>query len=411
MKMTHMFASTRKDISEDEVSINARLLIRAGFVEKVMAGVYAYLPLGLRALRNIEQIVREEMDAIGGEELLLPALHPKELWETTGRWNDLDVLYKVTSAHKKEYALGPTHEEVIVPLAKQFIHSYRDLPRHVYQIQDKFRDEPRAKAGLLRGREFLMKDLYSFHADPKDLEAYYDIAQKAYAKVFERCGLDAKETEASGGSFSKLSHEYQVFTPSGEDIVFSCGCGYAVNEEIADVKEGDACPSCKKGSIEKHKAIEVGNIFKLNTKYSEPFELVYTDANGKSQPVYMGCYGIGISRLLAAVVEVHHDDKGIVWPDSVAPYHVHVVQLGDDADVQSTTKKVVKLLDKKKIAFVHDDRLLSAGHALADADLMGAPWRVVVSSRSLKGGGVEVTARETGDSSVVSVDELLAELS
>lgn len=408
--MSSMFASTRKDISDEEVSINARLLIRAGFVEKVMAGVYAYLPLGLRVLKNIESVVREEMRAIDGEEMLMPALHPKEHWETTGRWNELDVLFKVQSQHGKEYALGPTHEEVVVPLAKMFIHSYRDLPRYVYQIQDKFRDEPRAKAGLLRGREFLMKDLYSFHASVSDLSEYYTRVQEAYARIFIRCGLEAIETEASGGSFSELSHEYQVFTESGEDIVFWCECGFAVNQEIADVKSGDACPGCTGGVVEERKAIEVGNIFKLNTKYSEPFSLKYADEAGASQDVVMGCYGIGISRLLASIVEVHHDDKGIMWPESVAPYVVHIVQLGDTEDVSAEVTKLITALSEADVSFVHDDRGLSAGAALADADLMGAPHRVVVSARSLTSGGVEHTPRISGESKVIDISSLVKQL-
>ncbi len=408
MKMSQQFASTTKDISKEEVSINAQLLTKAGYIEKVMAGVYAFLPLGLRVLRNIEQVVREEMDAAGGQELLMPALHPKEYWEATGRWGGLDVLFKVDSRHGgREYALGPSHEEVVVPLAQRFVHSYRDLPQYVYQIQSKFRDEPRAKSGILRGREFMMKDLYSFHVDEDDMHAYYDVMKVAYSNVFSRCGLDAIETEASGGTFSEFSHEYQVVTESGEDIIFSCECGYAVNREIAKVKGGDECPSCHKGSIEEKKAIEVGNIFSLHRKYSDPFKLKYTDESGEQQPVFMGCYGIGISRLMGAVVEVHHDEKGIVWPAGIAPYQVHIVQLGDDTEVKKMAGQLIKKLDK---SYMYDDRQFSAGAALGDADLMGAPHRVVVSTRSLKAGGVEHTLRLSGESKVIDIAQLVKEL-
>jgi len=409
--MSQQFTTTRKEVSDEEVSINAQLLTRAGFVEKVQAGVYAFLPLGLRVMRKIEEIVREEMNAAGGQEMLMPALHPKEYWEATGRWDDLDVLFQLPSRHGgRKYALGASHEEVVVPLALKFIHSYRDLPQYVYQIQTKFRDEPRAKSGILRGREFVMKDLYSFHTNEDDMHAYYEVMKKAYARVFERCGLDAIQTEASGGSFSEFSHEYQVVTDSGEDIIFTCACGYAVNREISDVKKGDDCPKCGAEKIDEQKAIEVGNIFSLHRKYSDPFKLTYTDEKGKQLPVFMGCYGIGISRLMGSIVEVHHDEKGIVWPSSVSPFDVHVVQIGDGDDVTAAAEDFVARCEAAGLTCLYDDRTLSPGASLGDADLMGAPKRVVVSSRSLKASGVELSDRASGEGNMMSVDDALAQL-
>lgn len=412
MRLSQLFSRSVKDVADDEVSINARLLIRAGFIDKTMAGVYAYLPLGLRVLANVSRIVREEMNAVGGQEVLLPALQPKEFWDMTGRWDVLDVLFKVPSAHGgRVYALGPTHEEVVVPLMKKFVHSYRDLPQSVYQIQTKFRDEARAKSGLLRGREFLMKDLYSFHATEHDLDAYYSVMQHAYARVFARCGLDAIETMASGGTFSKYSHEYQVITEHGEDTVFRCACGYAVNDEIAEVKAGDRCPMCGSGVIEEHKAIEVGNIFKLMRKYSDPFSLTYVDESGVVQPVFMGCFGIGISRLMGAIAEVHHDDRGLIWPEEIAPARLHIVALGSDDRVTSAAEMLVRLCDERHIAYVYDDRGLSAGAALGDADLMGMPYRALISERSLAAGGIELVRRGVDGNVVVLADEVITRVS
>lgn len=402
-----MYALTRKEVSKDETSVNAQLLIKAGFIERIMAGVYSYLPLGLRVIEKIKTIVREEMNLSGGEELLMPALQPKEFWETTGRWNELDVLFKVKSGASKEYALGPTHEEIVVPLTQRFIQSYRDLPKYPYQIQTKFRDEPRAKSGILRGREFIMKDLYSFHANENDLNSYYETMKKTYKKVFERCGLDAKEVYASGGTFSKFSHEYQVLTEFGEDTIFWCECGYALNQEIAeDLKDGSVCPKCSK-KIKQGKAIEVGNIFKLNRKYSDPFGLTYMDENGEQKPVYMGCYGIGISRLMGAIAEIHNDESGLIWPKEVAPCDIHIVLLNNN---ESILNKLLKKLDKLGKTYIIDDRGISAGESLKDADLIGCPIRIVISNRSTEKGGVEIKKRdskETSNAQISEIDSLL----
>ncbi|NIP43089.1 MAG: hypothetical protein GWN13_19160, partial [Phycisphaerae bacterium] len=329
MRYSILFGKAKKTAPHDAESINAKLLSQGGFIHQMMAGVYSYLPLGLRVLNKIKDVVREEMDVIGGQELLMPALQPKELWDETGRWEKLsDIMYQFES-RGKQLGLGTTHEEPVVEIARHYISSYKDLPLALYQIQDKFRNEPRAKSGLLRGREFSMKDLYTFHESEDDLKDYYDKAVEAYKKIFERCGLDAIVTEASGGEFTKeFSHEFQVVTANGEDTIYFCpACSWCQNKEIAKVMKGDKCPECGK-KIEEHRSIEVGNIFKLGTRYSKDMKLQYADVDGKKKDVVMGCYGIGPSRVMGAVVEVHNDKDGIIWPKEIAPYYVQIVTLG-----------------------------------------------------------------------------------
>lgn len=404
MRQSTLFTKTTKETPKDEVSTNAQLLIRAGFIDKLMAGVYSYLPLGLRVLKKVQNIVREEMDKIDGQEVLMPALTPQEIWDTTGRWDEIDVLFKMEGAGDKMYALGSTHEEVVTPLIKKFVKSYKDLPLAVYQIQDKFRNEPRAKSGLLRGREFSMKDLYSFHADEKDFEDYYEKSKQAYLNIFERCGLDAKIVEASGGVFSKFSHEFQVFTPHGEDIVFSCSkCDRNQNAEIV---EGGKCPNCG-NKMEENKAIEVGNIFPLKTKFSDAFKFNYVDKDGKEQPVLMGCYGIGPSRVMGSIIEVHNDDKGMIWPESVAPFGVHLVSLCKDEANIGKADKIYESLTKAGVEVLYDDREgVRAGEKFADSDLIGIPRRVVVSSKTLEKGSVEIKERQSGKENIVKIKDL-----
>ena len=406
MRYSKLFGKTTRQDPRDEASINAKLLIRGGFVRKELAGVYNYLPLGLRVLNKIAQIVREEMDKAGGQEILLSALQNKENWIKTGRWQGFDVLFKVPSQYKTEYALGPTHEEVLVPLVRDFVTSYRDLPLYLYQIQTKFRDEPRAKAGLLRGREFLMKDLYSFHTDEQDMMRYYDVMKKSYKKVFERCGLDAIETKAAGGTFSKESHEYQVICESGEDEIIYCpGGDYAENTEIATAKDGQQC-ILGHGPLKKVKTIEVGNIFPLKDKYSKALDLKFTDRDGKEKFVIMGCYGIGISRAMGAIVEVFHDGRGIIWPESVAPFQVHLIHL---AGVQKATFEVYQKLEKAGVEVLWDDREVSAGEKFADADLVGISVRLVVSQKVGKG-KVEWKERKGRKTEVVSLEAAIKKL-
>ncbi|MBU1146526.1 hypothetical protein KKD80_03195 [Patescibacteria group bacterium] len=399
MLQSKLFYKTTKEISEEEKSINAQLLVRAGFVDKLMAGVYSFLPLGLRVLEKIKKVIREEMNAIGGQEILMPALTPKENWMKTGRWDTIDVLFKMEGSGGKEYALGSTHEEIVTPLVKKMVNSYKDLPVAVYQIQDKFRDEPRAKSGLLRGREFSMKDLYSFHADETDLDSYYEKAKGAYLKVFRRLGLDALVVLASGGTFSKYSHEFQVLTESGEDMIFYCEkCRYAQNKEIAEYGAGDKCPKCD-GKMLEGKAIEVGNIFKLKTKFSEAFDLNFLDKEGKKKLAVMGCYGIGPSRVMGAIVEVSHDERGIIWPAEVAPFDVHLIALfgkdeGKNKKIEKEAEGLLESLQKAGFEVLYDDREeVSAGVKFGESDLFGIPLRLVISEKTLEKSSVEIKER------------------
>ena len=403
MKYSLLFGKTSKTAPHDSESINARLLVQGGFVDRVMAGAYAWLPLGLRALRKAENVIRQEMNAIGGQELHLTALQPKENWVQTGRWDTVDVLFKIPSQTDKEYALGPTAEDIVTPMVKSFVRSYKDLPLAVYQIQTKFRDELRAKSGVLRGREFLMKDLYSFHLTREDFERFYEEAKQAYLRIFKRCGLDARVTESSGGSFSKkISHEFQVETPAGEDALLVCrSCDYAVNTEIATIKEGDACPKCA-GPVVATIGIEVGNIFDLGDRFTKDFDFTVADNDGTNVGVTMGCYGIGISRLVGAIVEASNDERGIIWPKEIAPFHVHLVSLGAkdsavSADVLAKAVAIEMALEAVGIEVLHDDREgARAGEKFADADLIGLPLRLVISEKSLAAGGAEWKERSGG---------------
>ncbi len=410
MKQSHLFTKTRKESPSDEVSKNAELLVRGGFVHKEMAGVYSYLPLGLRVLKKIENIIREEMDKVGGQEILMSAMQPKENWEKTGRWNDLDVLYKVTDSNGHEVALGPTHEEIVVPILKNYASSYKDFPVAVYQIQNKFRMELRAKSGLLRGREFLMKDMYSFHTTPEDFENFYNKMKDVYKTIFDRVGIGHLTylTFASGGTFSKYSHEFQTIASSGEDIIYiDEASGTALNKEALNDEVVNSLGLQRENLVE-HRAIEVGNIFDLKTKYSAPFDLSFVDSQGKKCPILMGCYGIGLSRLLGAVVEVLSDDKGIIWPEAIAPFAVHLLALGEDEKVLEEAQKVYENLSKAGVEVLFDDRPgLSAGEKFSEADLLGIPFRAVVSVRSLAEKGIELKKRTEEKGKIVSLEELI----
>lgn len=408
MRLSQLFTKTKREMTADDISVNARLLVRGGFIDKLSSGLYSFLPLGWRVFQKIENIIRAEMDAIGGQEILMPALHPKKNWEITGRWNTMDDLYKIKDKGGKEFALGPTHEEIIVPLAKQYINSYKDLPCYVYQIQDKFRMELRAKSGLLRGREFIMKDLYSFHADEADFSKYYEKVKKAYLKLFKIMGLNPIYTYASGGTFSKYSHEFQVPTGAGEDEIYVCGkCGIAVNKEII-LEQKNRCPECGSKKLEIKKAIEVGNIFPLKTKFSEPFNLKYKDKKGEDKLVVMGCYGIGLSRTMGAIAEVHSDDKGIIWPDSVAPYGVELLGLSaKNARVSNATDKIYLSLQKAGLEVLYDDRDISAGEKFSDADLIGSPIRLVVSEKTLSKNSVGLKKRRSQSEKLIKISDLI----
>ncbi len=406
MRYSKLFTRTREKPPKDELTKNAQLLVQAGFVNKLMAGVYSYLPLGLRVLGKIENVVREEMDAIGGQEVFLPALHPAENWKQTGGWDNIDVLFKIQSRTKKDYALGQSHEEVITPLIQEYVRSYKDLPVFVYQIQEKYRDELRAKSGVLRGREFGMKDLYSFHLDQKDFESFYEQAKKAYLKVFQRCGLTAKVTEASGGSFSqKISYEFMVLTDAGEDDILYCdGCAYCINLEIAKVKQGSACPKCKNGKLNLARASEVGNVFDLGQKYTKDFNFYVLNDQGKKVYPIMGCYGIGTTRLLGVIAEKYNDDKGLFWPQAVAPFAVHLINL-DATDGQ----KIYQALQKEGVEVFWDDREdVSAGKKFVDADLIGIPVRLVISKKS--GAKIEYKRRDKNQIELLSFQGIIKRL-
>ena len=400
MRYSVLFPKTRKEAPKDEISVNAKLLIRAGFIEKLSAGVYNFLPLGWKVHEKIGQIIREEMDLIGGQELNLAALHPKSIWEKSGRWDKFGALYKLKSQSGDDLALGATHEEVLTPIISHYISSYKDLPLYLYQIQVKFRDEPRAKSGILRCREFVMKDLYSFHATEEDRASYYERVRKAYEKIFKRFGLKAIYTKASGGSFSEFSHEFQVITDAGEDEIIYCPEGdFSENVDITKVKEGKEC-DMGHGPLKRAKVIEVGNIFPLGTRFSEAFGAYFTDEKGTKKPIVMGSYGIGLGRNMGTIVEVHHDDKGIIWPESVAPYEVHLVGLSEKAD-----EVYKQLKDTGIIDVLYDDRDVSAGEKFATADLIGIPYRLVVSQKTRD--KIEVKKRNSEKTEDLEFDSLL----
>ena len=381
MRQSELFTKTKKEFAKDETSLNAKLLIKAGYINKLAAGVYTFLPMGLRVLSKIENIIRQEINKIGGQEVLMPAMQPRENWMKTGRWDGLDVLFKAKGQSDKEYALGPTHEEVVTPLAGEFIMSYKDLPMYIYQIQTKFRDEPRAKAGLLRGREFGMKDLYSFHTNEADLEAYYKLAHDAYIKIFKRLGLEAFSVEASGGAISKkFSHEFMVKNIAGEDLTILCEkCAWAQNKEIAKVKAGDKCPTCG-AKLTEEKTVEAGNIFKLGNEYSSKMSLKYTDQDGKQKDIIMGCYGIGLGRAMGTIVEANHDKDGIIWPKNTTPFHVHLLNLAKNDNTKA--EAIYKNLQKKGFEVLYDDRGISFGKKLKDADLIGIPYQLIISEKN-----------------------------
>lgn len=416
MLQSKLFYKTDKNKSADVESVSHDLLTRAGFVDQLMAGVYTFLPLGLRVMKKIENIIQKNMEEAGGQEILMPVLQPKENWLKTGRWQNLDILFKVRGSGDKEYALGPTHEEVVSPLAKKIILSYKDLPFSVFQIQTKFRDELRAKSGLLRTREFLMKDLYSFHESQEDLDKFYDKMIKVYFNVFKELGLkkDTYLTLASGGTFSKYSHEFQTLTDAGEDIIYVCEkCGLAINKEIKS--ENPVCPDCSSERFHEKKAVETGNIFKLGTKYSLPFELKFKDKDGADKPVIMGCYGIGISRAMGAIVEKNYDEKGIIWPKEVSPFLAHLIPIGEDKKVLATAQKIYQDLNKNNIEVLYDDRQdKTAGEKFAEADLIGVPFRLVVSEKTLALGrstgeaknSVEIKERDKKQAKLIKIKQL-----
>jgi prolyl-tRNA synthetase len=412
MKQSSLFTKTRRDAPSDEVAKNAQLLIRAGFVHKEMAGVYSFLPLGLLVLNNIIQIIREEMNAIGGQELLLTTLQEPTLWSKSGRWADdaIDVWFKTKLKSGSEVGLATTHEEPITAIMTEYISSYKDLPLSAYQFQNKFRNEVRAKSGIMRTREFIMKDLYSFSKNTTEHTAFYEKAAEAYEKIFARAGIGEKtyRTFASGGSFSKYSHEYQTVCDAGEDTIYiDHGKRQAVNKEVYDDPEVYSSTGMDKANLKEAKAIEVGNIFTLGTRFSDALGLSYKDAEGKANPVVMGSYGIGPARLMGTIVEVLSDEKGMAWPEAVAPFKIHLVSLGNNDDVSKVADGLYEEMQKKGMSVLYDDRDLRAGEKFADSDLIGIPWRVVVGKQGIEGGTFEVVNRKTGEVEKKSKEQLL----
>lgn len=411
MRVSQLFTKTSKTAPADEVAKNAQLLIRAGYVYKEMAGAYAYLPLGLRVAEKIKQIVREEMDAVDSNELIMTALQRKDIWEKTGRWSDdvVDIWFKTKLQDKTEVGLGWSHEEPIVEMMKQYVQSYKDLPVSLYQFQTKMRNEKRAKSGIMRGREFVMKDMYSFHASAEDLDAYYNRVIEAYKRVYDRLGIgeDTYVTFASGGAFTKFSHEFQTICDAGEDVIYlHRGKNIAVNEEVIDeaVKE----LGISRDELEPVKTAEVGNIFNFGTQKTDEMGLYYTDVDGKQKSLYLGSYGIGVTRVMGVVVEKMSDEKGIVWPEAIAPYKVYLVSIGDAGKVEAD--KLYAELTDKGVEVLYDDRDERPGAKFADSELMGIPHRVTVSDRLIEAGTYEYTQRASGETVTLTRDELLATL-
>ncbi len=414
MRLTKLFTKTTKNAPADEVSKNAQLLIRAGFVHKEMAGVYTYLPLGKIVLDKIINIIRAEMNIVGGSEISLTALQQKDVWEKSGRWDDdvMDVWFKTELAGGVQLGLAPTHEEPLTHLMKEYIHSYKDLPVYPYQFQIKFRNELRAKSGLMRGREFWMKDLYSFSRTMAEHDAFYEKITDAYLRIYKQLGLgdSTYKTFASGGSFAKFSHEFQTVSPVGEDKIYIHKAKQlAINEEVYN-DEVLAELGVERSELVEETAVEVGNIFTLGTRFSEPLQLTFTDEDGSVKPVIMGSYGIGPSRLMGVIAEHFSDDKGLVWPENVAPAKVYLVSIGSPESVGHADELYDELVGRG-IEVIYDDRDERPGTKFADSELMGIPFRVTVSDRLLSGNNYELTIRASGETKILTREQLLAKLS
>ena len=411
MKQSHLFTKTQKENPSDEISKNAQLLIRAGFINKEMAGVYDLLPLGLIVFNKIKEVIRKEMNAIGGQELILSTLQDPVIWKKTNRWNDdvVDIWFKTSLSAGGEIGLGWTHEEAITRIMTKFVHSYKDLPAYPYQFQNKFRNEIRAKSGIMRTREFVMKDMYSFSKDEKSHTEFYEKCAGAYMRIFNTLGIGDKtyKTFASGGAFTKYSHEFQTISDSGEDIIFvNEEKNIAVNEEVMEDSVLKELGVSKEEMLEK-KSIEVGNIFSLGTKFSDELNLKYKDEEGNPKSVVMGSYGIGPGRLLGTIAEILSDDKGLVWPSIIAPFSLHLISIDKNAEADMLYEKLISM----GIEVLYDDRDVSAGNKFADSDLIGIPIRIVLSDRSIKDGGLEVKNRTEKDSKIISEEELLKNIS
>lgn len=421
MQQSQLFSKTRKQAPKEAVTISHQLLIKAGFIDQLASGIWSFLPLGWRVHRKIENIIREEINKIDAQEIFLPTLQPKSLWQETNRWDKIDPpLFRTRDRHNREYGLGSTHEEVITDLARKFIHSYKDLPKAIYQIQTKFRNEMRATSGLLRTREFSMKDLYSFHPDEKDLDKYYEKVCSAYEKIYLRCGLKAVKVKASSGTIGgDVSHEFMILAATGEDKILICqGCGWAANVEMGKQK---VCPTCQ-ARLRQESCIEAGHVFKLGIKYSQVMKANFIDRNGLKKPMVMGCYGIGLGRLMATIVEAHHDENGIIWPKEVAPFDIHLLDFRKKARpfLSNQPKKfknnlrvshekaelLYSALQKFGFEVLYDDRDESPGLKLRDADLIGIPIRLIVSEKT--GHKMEMKRRDSKKVELIKMNNLIS---
>ncbi len=407
MLQSKLFPKTKREAPKDAISINHKLLVRAGFIDQLMAGSWTLLPLGWRVVDKVSNIIRQELTKIDCQEVLMPLLHPKNIWNETGRWDKADeVMYKLKDTRQKDFALSFTHEEIFLDLVRKHLTSYKDLPIALYHFSTKFRNEPRAKSGILRGREFLMKDLYSVHADEKDFWRFYEDVKNAYSRIFKRIGFDFKITEAGGGVFTdNNTHEFQVPSAGGEDTIYYCDrCDWSQNQEIFKGKQGEKCPKCKSGKIVETKSIEAGNIFPFGTYYSERMKVNYTDVKGLKKPVWFGSYGIGTTRVMGTAVEVSHDDSGIIWPYSIAPFSAHLLEI----DGKSEGDKIYNKLTAAGVEVLYDDRDTSAGEKFSDADLIGIPVRLVVSQKT--GSKIEWKKRDSKKIETFGVEEVIKRL-
>jgi len=414
MKRTDLFTKTRKEAPADETARNAQLLIRAGYIHKEMAGVYSYLPLGMMVIDNIKQVVREAMDKLGGQELILSTLQHPHIWKSTDRWDDdkVDVWFKAALGEDSEVGFGWSHEEPMARLMTQFVNSYKDLPVYTYQFQNKLRRETRAKSGLLRAREFIMKDLYSFSRDETEHQAFYERISQAYEQIYKRLGIGdiTFKTFASGGPFSKFSHEFQTISKVGEDTVFVDEAKrLAVNKEVYS-PEVLADLGLKAEGLSEKTAVEVGNIFTFGGRYSEPLGLFYTDQKGIQQPVFMGSYGIGVTRLIGVIAELMADGRGLAWPAAIAPFKVYLIRVGEDPKTAAAAEELYNLLTGQGIGVLYDNRGVRAGEAFADADLIGLPFRLVVSDQTVKRGEHELKARTSDKVQFLPKQELISAL-
>ncbi len=412
MQQSKLFTKTKKETPSDEVSKNAEFLIRGGFIYKEMAGVYSYLPLGLRVIKKIENIIREEMDAIGGQEMKTSILQNKEVWEKTNRWDDkeVDIWFKTKLKNDTEIGLSWSNEENFTSILKQYVNSYKDLPIYAYDFKDIMRNEVRSKSGIMRGREFYWKALYSFSKDEKEHNDFYEKMKITYSNIFKKVGIGHLTylTFASGGAFSKYSHEFQTITSAGEDTIYvSEDNAIAINKEVFE-DEVIASLGLEKNKLVEHRGIEVGNIFTLGTNKAESLDLYYTDDKGNKVPAFIGSYGIGLGRLMGTVVEVLSDDKGMIWPETIAPFKIHLLSLGEGEAVLLEAKNVYEKLLASDVEVLIDDRSgISAGEKFADSDLLGIPYRAVVSERSIKENGIELKKRTEEKGKIVSLSELL----